>query len=390
MHIVLVIFVLTGAAVVWFLTLGPYRAVPDDAVAPPPKHGALGGVKALEGWNARRVDIRARLAAHVYGPELAPVLPTVVRRERIPPERAGGVAGVEQWLVSLGVAGRFNIVLVLPRGVTRPPTIVMQNFCGNQAAFPGRPEAIAPPLGWYPWICKEPALDPLLRVLFGPCLNGPPYELLAERGYAAALVYAGDIVPDRFPDAGLAMRRFAREGAGSLGAWAWLHSRTLDVLAGDERLDPQRFVVWGQSRNGKTALLAGARDERFAAVVGLQSGRGGDALTQHRQGESVRALLMQFPHWMTPDFARYKRHDPPVDQHELLALIAPRPLLTGHARRDGWADPAGGRAALAAVGEVYDLHRAPRPAIFTRSGHHGIEREDWERTLDFLDERLKR
>jgi hypothetical protein len=267
--------------------------------------------------------------------------------------------------------------------------IVLQNFCGNRAALPGRPQAIAEPIQWYPWICKEPGFEQALQMIFGKHINAPPFQLMAERGYALALVYAGDIVPDHTVEARRAIARFAPPTTGALSAWAWVHSRTLDVLLEDDRLDPARIAVWGQSRNGKAALLAGARDPRFAAVVGLQSGRAGDALTRHRSGESVRAVTLQFPHWTTANFVRYRTLSPPVDQHALLAAIAPRPLLIGHARRDGWADPVGARAAVIGAAPVWKMLAAEPPRFFMRPGTHGIDLVDWETTLDFLDARLK-
>jgi hypothetical protein len=135
--------------------------------------------------------------------------------------------------------------------------------------------------------------------------------------------------------------------------------------------------------------LAAARDERFAAVVALQAGRGGDAPIRHRTGESVSAITMQFPHWFTPRFREYARRDPPVDSQDMLALIAPRPLLIGHASNDGWADPAGARAAVSAASSAWARHGAEEPFFFVREGRHGIVRQDWEETLRFLDARLR-
>jgi hypothetical protein len=267
--------------------------------------------------------------------------------------------------------------------------IVVQNFLGNRAAFRGRPSAIAPPRLWSPWLLKFAALEPLLKLAFGPYVAGPPFELVRARGYALALVYAGDIVPDEKREARGALSTFARPQTGALSAWAWLHSRTLDVLTQDRRIDASRAVVWGQSRNGKAALLAAARDERFSACVALQAGRGGDALTAHRQGEPVATAMGLYGHWFAKRFAQFAHFDPPVDQHQLLALIAPRPLLLGRARNDAWADPVGARAAVAGAAPVWALYGAQPPRQFTRPGRHGIYLRDWEETLDFLDAALK-
>lgn len=380
-----IVLVLAGFVVCLFFW-GPFHAVPDDDVAPSPH--PIGSMTAAA-WQAQREDLLRAFSLEVYGPAPPPIAPVVTKRETIAPERAGGVVGVEQWDVELGAAGRFHLVLVLPPDVALAPVILVQNFAGNRAAFPGRPEAIAAPRLFAPWITRVAAFDPLLKLAFGPYAAGPPFELVRERGYALALVYPGDIVPDRKQEARSAMTAFARPQTGALSAWAWLYSRTLDVLVQDERIDASRLVVWGQSRNGKAALLAAARDERFAACVALQAGRGGDALTAHREGESVSAAMRIYGYWFTKRFARYAHMDPPVDQHQLLALIAPRPLLLGRARNDAWADPAGGRAAAAGAAPVFELFGADRPQQYTRPGRHGIYLRDWEETLDFLDARLK-
>jgi hypothetical protein len=382
--IVLAVIVL---AICWLFVFGPFHAVSERAIGAPAEPPLVFG--SAPAWRAQRDGMLHDFAREVYGPEPAMVTPVVRTAEPIAAARAGGIAGVEQWAVDLGAAGRFHLVLVLPPNTSKAPVILLQNFAGNRAAFPKWPRAIAAPRQFYPWICRHAAMAPLLRLAFGPYAAGPPFDLVARRGYALALVYPGDIVPDRREDARTALAQFARPQTGALSAWAWLHARAFDVLAQDARLDAERIVVWGQSRNGKAALLAGARDERFAAVVALQAGRGGDALTQHRAGESVGAAMRAYGYWFTKRFARFARDVPPVDQHQLLALIAPRPVLLGRAKNDAWADPAGARAAVAGALPIFAGYGAPAPHQYTRPGRHGIYKRDWVETLDFLDARLK-
>ena len=193
---------------VWLFVWGPFHAVADDAIAPPAQPAIEVG--SVEAWRAQREDLLKTFSLEVYGSAPAVIAPVVVKREPIAPERAGGVPGVEQWQIELGAAGRFHLVLVLPPGVERAPVIVLQNFAGNRAAFPGRPEAIAAPQLYAPWITRIAVLDPLLKLAFGRYAAGPPFELVRERGYALALVYPGDIVPDRREEARGAMTTFAR------------------------------------------------------------------------------------------------------------------------------------------------------------------------------------
>lgn len=310
----------------------------------------------------------------------------VIARRPIAASDIGGVEGVEQIEIEAGDA-RFHLVLVMPPGGAPAPVIVMQNFCGNRAAFPGRPQAIAPPRNAYPIPCQSGVFDPLHRAVFGEWMLGPPFDRIAARGYALAMFYGGDVVPDHAPDAPAAFAALDAEGA--IAAWAWTQARVVEVLEGDARIDQDRIVAWGQSRFGKVALLAGALDLRIDAVIALQSGRGGDALTAHRSGETVAAITGAFPHWFSPRFQHYASADPPVDQHELLALISPRPLLIGHAARDSWADPAGAYQAVVGARPIFDLEGGPPPHFALRAGTHAITDEDWRLTLDFLDDQLR-
>jgi dienelactone hydrolase len=322
----------------------------------------------------------------VYGTMPAPLAPVVASKDAIAPEAAGGIQRVEQWRVELGEAGHFNMAIARPPGDAPAPVILFLDFCGNQAAFPSRPSAIDGPVGFIEWFCESSALDPLVERVFGRYVNGPPIEAITARGYAIAFLYAGDIVPDREADARAALSRFAPDDTGALMAWAWTASRAYEALAADPRFDAQRIALWGQSRQGKTALIAGAFDERFAAIVALQSGRGGDAPTHAFAGESVAEITAAFPHWFAQRFAT---ETPSVDQHQLLALIAPRPLLVGHGVRDGWSDPVGAAAIREAAATVYEMLGAEPPAHFFRNGGHGIHPRDWDETLNFLDAHLR-
>ncbi|HYD73534.1 MAG TPA: hypothetical protein VEF55_10375 [Candidatus Binatia bacterium] len=374
------------AAIAWVFLAGPWRAVDLDARAPaltPIFHANT----SAQSWLDQRAGLRGAFEREVYGPMPAPIAPAVTRREDIAPAHAGGVERVEQWRVEVGAAGHFHLAIARPAHDAPSPVILVMDFCGNRAAFPGRPRAIAPPVGYIQWFCKIEALDPIVKSVFGPYINGPPFELIASRGYAVAMLYAGDIVPDGDQAARAALSRFAPTDTGALMAWAWVASRAYEAIASDPRFDASRIVVFGQSRQGKSALIAGAFDDRFAAVVSLQSGRGGDAPMTAFEGETLAHMTRTYPHWFTPRFAR---EAPGVDQHQLLALIAPRPLLLGDAGRDRWADPVGARAVREAAAPAFRLLGAPPPLVYMRGGGHGIHREDWVTTLNFLDARLPR
>ena len=197
----------------------------------------------------------------------------------------------------------------------------------------------------------------------------------------------------------------ADTGWGSLAAWAFQYSRGIDYLETDPTLDPKRMAIYGHSRFGKAVLVAGAMDPRIDAVIAHQSGRGGAALFASEKGEPIEKMMAAYPHWLNNAYAaRLERGGAlPFDQHHVLALLAPRPVLLGHGRRDGWADPDGSFRAAKGASPAYQLYgkdglTAERLGDFDptadiaylmRPGTHGETKEDWEAFFKFLDAHFK-
>ncbi len=337
---------------------------------------------AAEWEDTRRAELLADFRQNVYGQGLPD--PTAQTFQ----VRSTDFPGVTRKIVKVTVSGSqgtgsFDVRLFVPKTDGKPRgTFLMIDHRGAVGDDPSRSSGYA------------------------------PVSTIVEAGYAFASFRVDDIAPDdsdtyrsKMIDLFHPSDQALPDNAGrAISAWAWGASRAMDYLQTDPDIDPTRVAVIGHSRGGKAALWAGAQDTRFAAVVANDAGSTGTKPARRGNGgvgaETVAGINASFPHWFPPTYKAYDDRVSalPVDQHELLALIAPRRVVVGSARGDANADPEGEFLAYVAAAPVYELYglgdtglsssawpphadqgfRGPAMSYHRRPGGHGLTAADWD------------
>lgn len=308
----------------------------------------------------------------------------------------------------------IDLQIISPKdGLSPHPAILGANFFGNHALLDDGDIAIT-----QKWMRETPDSNWVISNQATEFSRGCESERwqvaqIIEAGFSLVTFYYGDVESDH-PEGwksgvrGAALQMGFRDSWGAIAAWAWGLSRALDYLESDSLTLATQVFVMGHSRLGKAALWAGVNDPRFAGVISNNSGAGGVALVRRNFGESIQALNENFPHWFCKEFATFNSapNELPVDMHQLVALLAPRPIYIASASEDLWADPKGEFLAAVHAQSVYQLFgrvgvgTSDWPAIETPVGHdiyyhlrrggHGVTAYDWEQFLTFLSEkRLK-
>jgi len=383
-------------------------SLPDPLIA-----GDGTSVESIHAWRqARRPEILDLFATQVYGhtPDQQAQLTFTVTDEDH--SALDGNAIRKQVTIKVAVDQQtleIDLLIYLPHAaLTSPaPIFTFLNFGGNHTIH-------ADPTIKLPKSYINPDQLPA-AVQRGAKASRFIVEQIVARGYGLATIYHADVDPD-FDDGfqnglhplldGPLIR--TRDAWGSIGAWAWALSRAMDYFETDDQIDQTRVAVGGHSRLGKTALWAGAQDQRFAVVISNNSGCTGAAISRGKQGETIEAINREFPHWFCHNYRAYNRKEDelPVDQHMLLGLIAPRPLYVCSSTEDEWADPVAEFNSCVQASPVYQLfgqvgipsYEMPTPdeplltgniGYHLRTGKHDLTAYDWRCFMDFADRQFK-
>lgn len=399
-------------------------------------------VREARQWPARRREILGVFASEMYGRE--PPEPEALEVELVEEGPTAAGLGIRRqyrmWFKADRSGPWLDWLVVIPNRICgekperrdghivcengeKVPVALFLNYSGNHTLI-SDPEVIVPTNVW----ChiSESRADgsfalrsdcrASLRKTTGSSFC--PLEMFLARGFAVMGCCYCQISPDIEVGAGDLLdlawtgvfdlwgpRNPARDdNPTTLGAWAWALSRGLDLAERIPEIDASRSLVTGYSRLGKAALLAAARDERFAVCVPCQTGGGGAPLAKRFFGESVATEMETFPHWFCPAYAKYADNEAemPFDQHWLLACVAPRALLV-EGFNNPWFDPKGEFLSCRAASSAWELHGlpglphgdfphsydlsriGPMLGYVRRGGPHGLSAMDWAWALDFAE-----
>jgi hypothetical protein len=416
---------LLGALAVTPLALPADLPPPDKLPASPDMPNPLvmrdgTKVSTKADWEARRrPELKELFQHYMYG--RFPAKPEKVTAKVLfeDPKALGGKATLREVELTFGPPEwpKLYLLVAVPHGKAPAPCLVGPNFNGNHA-LTDHPQ-VRVPTAWVrpdgPGVAK--GTNVATAEGRGKQADTWPLAQAVGRGYAVATFYCGDLQPDR-PTVREGMRATLpdRDGGApgdetaTIAFWAWGVHRAVDYLLTAPDVDGKRLAVVGHSRLGKTALLAGAFDDRIAVVIPHQSGCGGagPSRSKNDKAETVARITKAFPHWFCGHFTAFGP-DPtklPFDQNGLVAVCAPRPVLMTNAEDDQWANPGGQFDVLRAAAPAYELYDVKKPVVaeampasgklsaerlgyFIRPGKHAMTPADWTVYLDYCDGWLK-
>lgn len=368
-------------------------------------------VSSKKDWEKRRAELYHLFEKEEYG--ISPKWKGKYKVEKMS-EKKDALNGkaiqreIKLTLINGSKSQDLNLLIYLPHSSKPVPVFLGYNFNGNQAIT--QDPDIHVTISWV----RNTALitdHKATESSRGSDSSAWCVKEMISRGYGLVTLYYGDCDPD-FDDGfqngvhSLYNQRRDSTSWGSIAGWAWGLSRVMDYIEKVTEINSKKIIVFGHSRLGKTALWAGASDKRFSMVISNNSGCGGAALSKRIYGETVGIINNSFPHWFCDNFNKYNDNESSLsfDQHELIALIAPRPVYVASAEDDLWADPKGEFLSCVEATPVYQLlglkglpikemPAVNNPSMGTiayhiRPGKHGVKLYDWQQYMNFADIQL--
>lgn len=384
--------------------------IPPYALPDPLVFGNGTKVVSKADWRRRRNEIYRLFSTEIYG--AIPQWHGKIEKSLVSQKENvfDGLASREEVVLRIKNGEKqLNVLLLiyLPHSTKKVPVFLGYNFYGNQTIT--NEQDVTLTMGWIrnnkDFRITEHKATEASR---GMSVSMWPLKAILSRGYAVVTLNYGDIEPDDrddFKNGAQLLFDQHRDSTswGKISTWAWGLSRVMDYLETNSKIDARKVAILGHSRLGKTALWAGASDKRFALVISNNSGRVGAALTKRIYGEPLDFMHEAIPFWFCDNFAKYtgKENLLPVDQHELIAMIAPRPVYVASAEEDLWADPKGEFLSCFNASPVYRLlgeegfPAAEMPLVnhpvfgtigyHIRTGKHDVTLYDWQCYMDFAD-----
>lgn len=365
----------------------------------------------------RRHEILALFEQHVYGKFPGTTRQIHFKVTSVDTKALGGKATRKEitiFFTSLPGSPGMDVLLYLPNHVMMPvPVFMGLNFYGNHTIHSDPKITLSDG-----WMMKNEnyhiADHKATEASRGVQANRWQVDSLIAHGYGIATAYYGDLEADHVDGWKTGIRTTLQNELklkpadwGAIGAWSWGLSRMMDYLQTDSLVNSLQIAITGHSRLGKAALWAAANDERFAMIISNNSGEGGTSLSRRNFGETIERINTSFPYWFSPHYKEYNKnvHALPVDQHMLLALMAPRPLYIASAEDDLWADPRGEFLSGKNAATVYALfgkegiETETFPPVETpvgeqiryhiRKGKHDITMYDWMEYIAFADKHFR-
>jgi hypothetical protein len=369
----------------------PYFELPDPLVTVEGKK-----VTSVEEWNnTRRPQIMSLLATNIYGRVPIPESPIKSDFQEVAVDKDFFDGRCTRKVVKAVFSNdrgsvEMNIAVFLPNGFDKPVPILLR-------------------MGFDQVSGDKIEVDNIQS--YGRLGNGTPLIDFLDKGFGVVCIRGGDIIKDEVSFSNSIQKLFysgtqsltRADEWGVIAGISWQFSRTMDYLETLPEIDKDKVAIVGFSKLGKSTLWAGAQDTRFAMVLSQNSGAAGAALWRRNFGENLN-YITRFPRWLCGNAKKYvgSENDLPIDQHMLLACIAPRPLYVVSGINDLWADNQGEYLSAHYATPVYELFEKEgqptieRPRInepadnralayHVRSGAHGYLQFDWDQYIKFMD-----